>query len=201
MGVQTADFVEMARGLRLIGADYGRAVDILNDAYAATHRGELPPLEAVRSAITEAYGTRHGAVALDGGKEERTLDLEFLRNGLTDWVYAVERNLERVHRAELAFTEAKDALEGRKAEILREYADPEGPHAAAGGVKALGSNEEVRRATLDGMVAEQAIAVEQAARELAEARLALERARLWHGHYRDLLRVCEVEVGAKQAGL
>ena len=43
MGVQTTDFVEMARGLRLMGADHGRAVDILNDAYAATH-GALAPL-------------------------------------------------------------------------------------------------------------------------------------------------------------
>jgi hypothetical protein len=201
MGVQTTDFAEMARGLRLIGADHGRAVDILNDAYAATHRGELPPLEAVRSAITEAYGTRHGAVALDGGKEERTLDLEMLRNRLTYCVQVVELNLERVHRAELALTEARDALEGRKAEILREYADPEGPHAAAGGVKALGSNEEARRATLDGMVAEQTSAVGKAARELAEARFELDRIRLWNGYYRDLLRTYEVEVGAKQAGL
>ena len=142
MGVQTTDFVEMARGLRLIGADYGRAVDILNDAYAATHRGELPPLEAVPARPSRKPMELVMAPSPStAGRRSEPWIWSFCgtgsRTGCMRW-----SAIWSACTAPNSPSRRRGCAGGRKAEILREYADPEGPHVAAGGVKALGSNEE-----------------------------------------------------------
>lgn len=85
---------------------------------------------------------------------------------------------------------AEDSLVQRRAEIVREYSDPDGPH---GGIKALGSNEEQRKAALDGLTAKERANVAEAASNLSFAKTAFERSRLSLQCARDMLRIAELE--------